>query len=671
MVLQDVSGATVPDAGVAPGLLAHPKYRPDIDGLRAVAVLAVLAFHLNLGPFDGGFVGVDVFFVISGYLIGLIILTEAENGSFSILRFYDRRIRRILPALFVMLAVTSVVCAGVLLPGPLKTYSESLIACVLSAANLFFYGTTNYFGDPAGTQPLIHTWSLGVEEQFYIFFPLLVMLARRWFPRHLKLVCLAVAYASFALGWWLLRSDPSAAFYLPTARAWELMIGVLLAAGVIAPTESRVWREAIGLTGAFMIAVAIFTFDKATPFPGFPALMPCIGTAAIIHSGAKGDTLVARALSVKPVVFVGLISYSLYLWHWPLIPILDRHLLSTFADHSYGKVALLLGAIAVATLSWRFVERPFRGKARIGRRTVFVSAGAAALVLIGIGLAGVMSGGWPGRFSAQEVRLAAFLDNYETNDFRQGQCFLSRQDPYGNFDRAACLPQAPGKPNVLVLGDSHAAHLWAGLTATLDANVMQATAQGCRPTWPLAGDAPSNCARLMSAFFEGKLLAKKPDLLVLAGLWRPDDVKRLPATLDTLKAQGVNVVLMGPVPAYKHSLPLLLVQAERRGDPGLPRRERDHSYDDTDARMAAIAAAKGVRYVSLTTLLCGDGACLTTLPNGNPVQFDTGHLTAEASAVVMRSAAQGGAFGAIPLRQTSGANAAPTARRDTTSSPAR
>lgn len=670
--MQGQSAASEPATGVTAGLLAHPKYRPDIDGLRAVAVLAVLAFHLNLGPFDGGFVGVDVFFVISGYLIGLIILTEAESGYFSILQFYDRRIRRILPALFVMLAVTSVVCAWVLLPGPLKTYSQSLIACVLSAANLFFDATTNYFGDPAGTQPLIHTWSLGVEEQFYIFFPLLVMLAHRFFRAHLKLVCLAVAFASFGLGWWLLRSDPTAAFYLPTARAWELMIGVLLAAGVIAPTERRMWREAIGLAGILMIAVAVFTFDKTTPFPGFAALIPCIGAAAVIHSGAKGDTWVARALSMKPAVFIGLISYSLYLWHWPLIPILNRHLLSTFADHTYGKVALLLGAIVVATLSWRFVERPFRGKARISRRTVFVSAGVAALVLIAAGLAGIVSGGWPGRFTPRVVHLASYLDNYDTNTFRPGKCFLSRQDPYGNFDRTACLPQAPGKPNVLVLGDSHAAHLWTGLSATLDANIMQATAQGCRPTYPLAADAPSNCARLMREFFEGKLLAKKPDLLVLAGLWRADDLKRLPATLDHLKAQGVNVVLIGPVPQYNHSLPLLLVQAERLGDPGLPMRQRDRSRDDIDTQMAAIAVAKEVRYVSPINILCyGPDHCLTILPGGNPAQFDGGHLTAEASAFLMRIVARSGAFAPIPLRRSDGASVAPMGRRDTTSSPAR
>lgn len=670
--MQGETGAAEPTSSVTAGLLTHPKYRPDIDGLRAVAVLAVLAFHLGLGPFDGGFVGVDVFFVISGYLIGLIILTEAESGSFSILRFYDRRIRRILPALFFMLAVMTPVCAAVLLPGPFKSYSESLIACVLSAANLFFYSTTNYFGDPAGTQPLIHTWSLGVEEQFYIFFPLLVMLAHRWFRGRLKLVCVSVALASFGYGCWLVGRDPSAAFYLPGARAWELMIGVLLAAGLVPAIAARVVREGVALVGVAMLAVAIFWFDKATPFPGLAALLPCLGAAAIIHSGTRGDTLVARALSVKPAVFVGLISYSLYLWHWPLIPILDRHLLSTFADHTYGKVALLIGAIAMATLSWWFVERPFRGKARIGRRTVFLAAGIGALVLIGVGVAGVASGGWPGRFSPRVVRIAAYLDNYETNKFRQGQCFLSRQDPYGNFDRAACLPQVPGKPSVLVLGDSHAAHLWAGLTATLDANVLQATAQGCRPTWPLAADAPSNCARLMGEFFKGKLLAKKPDLLVLAGLWRPDDVKRLPATLDYLKAQGINVVLMGPVPAYKHSLPLLLVQAERRGDPALPARERDRSYDETDAKMGAIAVEKQVRYVSLTQILCFDAEhCLTILPGGNPVQFDTGHLTAEASAFLMSVVAFRGAFGAIPVRRNDGASAAPTGHRDTTSSPAR
>ena len=294
-------------------------YRADIDGLRALAVLPVLFFHFHIKLFSGGFVGVDIFFVISGYLITQIIFADLKRDRFSIVTFYERRIRRIFPALLTVLAVTTLVAFTVLLPAEVEDYGKSLMAATISFSNVYFWSESGYFDAPASLKPLLHTWSLGVEEQFYLLFPLLMAWLYRNHRRYLPHVLIVAALASFGAAVYVMQTNPSSAFYLPHLRAWELMIGAMLAIGMFPPLLKSWQRELAASVGFALIVFAVLTYTAATPFPGLNAVAPCVGAALILAAGQHGTTVVGRVLSLKPIVWVGLISYSLYLWHWPVM----------------------------------------------------------------------------------------------------------------------------------------------------------------------------------------------------------------------------------------------------------------------------------------------------------------------------------------------------------------
>lgn len=377
-------------------------YRPDIDGLRAVAVLAVLAYHLDAGVLPGGFIGVDVFFVISGFLITSILWREAREGRLSVAEFYRRRVLRIFPALFFLLAVVGLLGIALLTPPELADLGRSAAAASWSVANLFFYAGTDYFARDARATWLLHTWSLGVEEQFYLVLPLLVAACG---PRRRRLAATVgtLAAVSFLGSTVTAFSAPAAAFYLPHSRAWELFAGSLLALGVLRVPPRRAVRETAAGTGLVLIAAACLALSKRTPFPGAGALLPCAGAVLLIGSGP--ETAAARLLSLRPMVFVGLISYSVYLWHWPLL-VLSRHPaveLPAPLDHTAPRLAALaLASLALGALSWRFVEIPLR-RPRFGRNPVQVLAVAACVALaVGLGsLAVALAEGLPGRFGPE------------------------------------------------------------------------------------------------------------------------------------------------------------------------------------------------------------------------------------------------------------------------------
>jgi peptidoglycan/LPS O-acetylase OafA/YrhL len=346
-------------------------YRADIDGLRAVAILPVLLFHAGVAGFSGGFVGVDIFFVISGYLITGIIAREIDEGRFSILKFYERRARRIMPALLPTIAVVLVVAAWLYLPSDFPSVPRSALAATWFLSNVSFFAETGYFQGGAETKPLLHTWSLAIEEQFYIGFPILLMLVARHLPRWRKPVVLGIALFSFAIAWWTQAKGDGFAFYLLPPRAWELFTGALLALGAVPPVRMQGAREAVALVGLAMIAVAVFAYDRHTVFPGVTALLPVLGAAALIHC-APG-TVAGRLLATRPLVAVGLISYSLYLCHWPLIVFVEYAQDARLSG--WQSLAVILAAFAIATLSWWFVERPFRDRSRFGRRAIFTLTG--------------------------------------------------------------------------------------------------------------------------------------------------------------------------------------------------------------------------------------------------------------------------------------------------------
>jgi peptidoglycan/LPS O-acetylase OafA/YrhL len=387
-----------------PTAVSPRSYRPDIDGLRALAVVPVVLFHLGLGGLHGGFVGVDVFFVISGYLITGIIVSETGAGTFSVARFYERRVRRIIPNLVAMMLATSLAASILLIPVDLGFYGQSAVAAAMSLSNVYFFLKTGYFDANATQVPLLHTWSLGVEEQYYIAFPLLLFALRKVSRTTLQRVIWALFAISLAISMVQVRLSPSGAFYLPFGRWWELMAGSLLAVGAVPALTGQRAREIVGWTGLIAIIAAILFFNEQMRFPGEAALLPVLGTAALIHANAGSVTRAGRLLSWRPFVKIGLLSYSLYLWHWPPI-VLSRYALQR--DLSGLETVILLAFIlAIAWLAYAFVEKPFRHAAG-SRRRLFVRT-AAILGLFGAaGLAVWLGKGLPWRYAEQAREFAA------------------------------------------------------------------------------------------------------------------------------------------------------------------------------------------------------------------------------------------------------------------------
>jgi peptidoglycan/LPS O-acetylase OafA/YrhL len=421
-------------------------YRPEIDGLRAVAVVAVLLYHLGIGPLTGGFVGVDVFFVISGYLITKIILSETAAGTFSFGSFYGRRARRLLPALFAVIAATFLAVAIFFSPEDLARAAKATVWSVLGLSNIFFWRESGYFDVDGILKPLLHIWSLAAELQFYLVWPAFIYLLFRLGGRRAVLAGILVAIGlGTVLSIYFLRVDAAAAFFLTPFRIHEFALGGLVVLCETARPRAGVVIEALFLAGIAAILASVLVFDERTPFPAYAALLPAAGTALVIHASTWARS--APFLASRPFVAVGLISYSLYLVHWPLIVVahylLQRVLVPT-------EQALILGAsLVLAALSYRYVEKPFRGARRLSRAQLFYPVwGAVAVVTLLPATHSWLTGGWLWRFPA-DLQAINSLDIEAQRDYVFDN-FVLLSGPTSFASR---------KPHVLVIGDSQAADL--------------------------------------------------------------------------------------------------------------------------------------------------------------------------------------------------------------------
>ncbi|MDB6143079.1 MAG: acyltransferase [Pseudomonas sp.] len=429
------------------------NYRPEIDGLRTLAVVPVILFHAGFQLFSGGFVGVDVFFVISGYLITSIILAEMLAGKFSVVNFYERRARRILPSLFVVMLICLPMAWVMLDPLDFKFFSKSLIAVPTFSSNILFWRESGYFDAAAELKPLLHTWTLAVEEQYYVFFPLFLMLmwglGRKWITG----ILIIAAMLSLAISEHGAANESSATFYLLHARAWELLVGSFIAIYFSwrprSDTGPQILHQPATLLGVLLIGYAIFAFDNSTSFPGVHALIPTMGAALIILF-ANSQTWVGKVLSTRLFVLIGMISYSAYLWHQPIFAFARN---ASLVEPKWTEMlALSMLSLVLAYLSWRFIEQAFRKKSRISRRQIFTFGTLASLVFIGLGLTGYINNGFASRFNVDPAVLESFADIEPRTACEQNQ------DGNGlNID--VCLFGAADKtnpPDVAVFGDSHA-----------------------------------------------------------------------------------------------------------------------------------------------------------------------------------------------------------------------
>ncbi|HEU0299578.1 MAG TPA: acyltransferase family protein [Longimicrobium sp.] len=607
-------------------------YRPDIDALRTIAVVPVILFHLGAGGFEGGYVGVDVFFVISGFLITGIILDAGPD--FTLPQFYRMRARRILPALFVMVAAVLAAAAFIMLPADFRGLCQSAVAVATYTSNFYFWLRSGYFDAASHSRPLLHTWSLGVEEQFYILFPLLMMLLRP--PRASRRTALAVlgalAALSFALSVLLPGYQRGDSFYLPHFRGWELLIGALLACAAPSAPRSETRREALAWIGVGMIAYAVLTFDRGTAFPGVNALYPCLGAALVIHARPGGRLPMGRLLHHRAVVFAGLISYSLYLWHWPVI-VLYRYYHFREPDAAAG-VALVAATFVLAVLSWRFVEMPVR-RSSWSTRTLFTRAAAVSAGLVTVGLAGHLAGGFPQRFgqpAPQPDHRAAY---------NPGTCFLQKKQAAGHWRAARCTFAPPGAgtgPRVLLWGDSHAAHLTPGLLSIQAERpfvLTEAAFAGCPP---LAGYGERENPRCRP--FNDAVLAyvtrERPDIVLLSARWNAFRDPRvlqghLEETIRLLQARGVRPVLIGESPSFAAPAPDIAYILQRRGRS--PESFAPSGSFRVDEAMERLSRRLGVDYLSPRRRLCWETTCRLQV-DGRLLYWDESHFTAFGSRYV-------------------------------------
>jgi len=640
-------------------------YRRDVDGLRAIAVVPVILFHARLGIFPGGYVGVDVFFVISGFLITSLLRAELDSGRFSIVRFYERRIARIFPALFAMVASASAAAWWLLPPDELREFGQSVTATAVFGSNIFFWLESGYFTRAAENLPLLHTWSLAVEEQYYVVFPPLLWLLARAGRRAIVQGLVALTALSLAAAIWMVGRDAQQAFYLPHLRAWELFLGALLAYDLVPALTARPVREVVAGAGLLAIAIAIFAYGHETPFPGLAALLPCLGAAAIIHAGSGGPTLTSRLLSTRVAVGIGLISYSLYLWHWPLF-VLQRHytILPPTRLESLGAIA---ATFLAAWLSWRYVERPFRGKRSAeGRRRLFCAAGAVLALFITVGLAAHFKHGFPSRFSVQVLATGAVTR--EDLPLRE-RCFQLDEKRYkaGDF----CRFGPPDAPLEFILwGDSHSFMLLQALQRLSEAGRHGGVFFGSTACPPLLGVDPSNRSRaqrklcmdtnaevlatlkdhpgiktvIMVArwgfYVEGTetaLAARDPTLLIDSqqkegsSIHNHDVVERgLRHTLSTIGASGRRVVTFESVPEVMVNVPDAMSQAAIMGrviDFAPPAAD----YRRRQARTLALfervrADHPEFEVIPLSDVLCDENHC-RVIQDGKPLYYDDNHLS--------------------------------------------
>lgn len=615
------------------------NYRSEIDGLRALAVLPVILFHAGFTVFSGGFVGVDVFFVISGYLITSIILSEKEAGTFSIINFYERRARRIMPALFFVLLICIFFAWAWLLPSEMKDFSKSIRDVSIFMSNIFFYRQSGYFDTAAELKPLLHTWSLAVEEQYYLFFPLLIISlwknGRKYTPYVLfAIMAMSLMYAQYKVG-----VNTNAAYFLLPSRLWELMIGSLLAYVVVNKHLNLRGNQYASIIGLTLILFAVFFFNRSTPFPSIYALLPTVGTALII-AYASPATYVGKLLSNKFFVNIGLISFSAYLWHQPIFAFARHRSLTEPSNWLLAMLTIL--AFVFAYFSWRFVEVPFRNKQYFNRKQIFYFTGLFSVFFLAFGLTGKATNGFEGRLPNEQLKLLSF-EKYEFSSvYRLNVCFLDAKQNSAEFSKI-CDGNTKAK-STLIWGDSHAAALYFGLQLEMD-NVMQYTASGCPPIKDILVSWRPNC-REVNDFVMNKIQTLKPQNIFLHANWilykEQDPIKSIKNTIDYIRQVSPNsvITIIGPVPQWKPSLPnfmlnrgLFLDEEQYFLNTGL------NELMQIDKDFDKLAKTEEINFYSAISSFCSDYNCKITTSYSNevmPTAWDYGHLTKAGSVLLAR-----------------------------------
>lgn len=640
----------------------HPAYRPDIDGLRAVAILSVVIFHAFPARFRGGFIGVDIFFVISGFLISSIIFRSLSNGDFNFFEFYAHRIRRIFPALILVMTTSLVFGWFVLLPDEYKQLGKHVAAGAGFLQNFVLLNEAGYFDNESELKPMMHLWSLAIEEQFYLAYPLIIWGAWKLGLNAMILVAVLglFSFIGNAIG---VSRDAVGTFFLPQTRVWELLAGSVLAylylfkrQQVVDRLTSLVFypsffrrlqpiadREAVlnnllSALGLLLIVVAMLGLHKEKAFPGWRALAPVMGAFLLVMAGPHA-WINRKILSNKLMVFIGLISYPLYLWHWPILSfarIVESETLS-----AGFRAAIVLMSFFLAWLTYRLIEKPVRFGSKPGIKSAALTG---LMVLVGyMGFNTYFKDGYESRSefaeATEELNLAKYLAKLKENKKHIAELEDDRQSairaPYChmNDDKQTfeefkkgiekCMLFDDNKKNVLIIGDSHAADFYVAVASAYENyNFLQATGAGCAP------DSKSGRCRDFLKYaieFAGN---NKLEAVVLAARWKPINYDRLSSSILTLKKLGQNVVLVGPPKTYVSDVHRFI--GRRR--PGQDLRFLSIKFSDQDNEernrdLRAFAQANQIPYIDRINIHCHkDGSCPLINDDGDLLTADYGHL---------------------------------------------
>jgi len=603
------------------------KYRAEIDGLRAFAVIPVIFFHAGFELFSGGFTGVDVFFVISGYLITSLLLDDIEKKRFSFIGFYERRARRLLPALYVVVIVTLGVATFLLLPQALLSTAKSALSIPFFSSNFYFWSERGYFGAATEFKPLIHTWSLAVEEQFYLVFPVVLLILARFSKVLFVGFLILVFLVSLAASYYVTRLHADTAFYFPVTRAWELLLGVFCALIIRnnLNTLSTGISEILSALGLVMIAFSYVIFDSDTLFPYVWALVPTLGTALFIVC-AGNTTHLKRLLSCKPLVWIGVISYSLYLWHQPVFAFARAG--SMFAGY---EALLIAGSFLLAYLSYRWIESPFRDRDRMFAKTLWLSVLAGTLVIVIASVLILMSKGLPGRFNAADQQLLVQLATYQS--YNRARFNERELEPFDDTSQK----------KIMLIGDSHAMDFLnllaeSGLFTDYSFSIRDVNTE-CGNLYLESYDAiqqyipvgrQERC-KVLGRYTGDELdaLMREADEIWLISKWLDWVAELLPTSIDNLKAdfnKPVRVIGRKDYGEMTQEFALSIPANDRAGYTHFVTEESSQAADRIDAVMKDYEHY----YPVMDTMCLGDrNRCRIFTYEGLLISADGSHLTKE------------------------------------------
>jgi peptidoglycan/LPS O-acetylase OafA/YrhL len=584
----------------------------------------------------GGYIGVDIFFVISGYLIMGFIWRDLNNSNFNLLKFYLKRIYRLFPALFVMIAISTILAYFILLPHENDIYLKSMLSSLLYFSNFFFYGEADYFNEAMAFYPLLHTWSLSVEEQFYMLFPLILI----WiYSKQKKFVIIwltMIALISLALSQWYIHTDDASfSFFGSHTRFFQFISGGIIAIVFQTGKSSKHMGDIGVISGLVLIGISIYVYTEKTLFPGFNALLPTIATGLVIYFGTQSHYS-KFILENKLFGILGNASYSIYLWHWPLIVFYKLKVSTTLSITE--QVVLFVLSIALGLLSWYFVENKFKSSdiETIGFRPILNVLGISLLFAL---VSTVIFKTYPYENKRYMQRANAYL-KYDASRFRIGSCFLTTKfNDVKFYDKSQCITHTEGKKNYLLFGDSHAAHFYSALEELIiddKETLSQATTSGCSLLLPYSG--AKRCLGLNKWVYEELIKEKHFDTIILSGNWKSESKKNFQHSLEIFLKHADRVVVLGPSLEYTQSLPRLLLNL-KDGENSSQIYKSGSLYTvfaTVNRLIESYVTMDNATYISILRTTCFDGGCTSVTPSGSPVNFDNGHLSHDGAKYILK-----------------------------------